>query len=281
MYAWKCWRESRARFFFLLIMFTVTALLFTLQPGLEVRNGWWHFDRSEYIRNPWQTAQAVFSMILSVLWCSGFLSAVFLDATADANFGDVDTLGCLRGGNGNSGSRSHIPCGGITGDTDESGEHARAVHFGAAHCSVVDCPCRSSVTGADNADDCVAAERERRTDLYVGGGNRVCDPSSNHHCPAAPQSANSFCGTAGLAGEQQPVSLRAGRVSVGIVMARRFPGSGVSAGRAVSPQTCGSVSPTSIRTHEQVNLTKDRRELFHFVAGDGGNQVLMFGVGSP
>lgn len=85
MYAWKCWRESRARFFFLLIMFTVTALLFTLEPGLEVRNGWWHFDRGEYIRNPWQTARVVFSMILSVLWCSGFLSAVFLGATASGS----------------------------------------------------------------------------------------------------------------------------------------------------------------------------------------------------
>src|SRR5712671_4423379 len=85
MYAWKCWRESRARFIFLLIMFTVTALLFTLQPGLEVQKGWWHFDRSEYIRNPWQTTQVVFSMILGVLWCSGFLSAVFLGATASGS----------------------------------------------------------------------------------------------------------------------------------------------------------------------------------------------------
>ena len=82
MYAWKCWRESRARFFFLLIMFTVTALLFTVEPGLEVQNGWWHFDRSEYIDNPLPTVHVVFSMILSVLWCSGFLSAVFLGATA-------------------------------------------------------------------------------------------------------------------------------------------------------------------------------------------------------
>jgi ABC-type transport system involved in multi-copper enzyme maturation permease subunit len=63
-------------------MFTVTALLFTVEPGLEVQNGWWHFDRSEYIHNPLPTAHVVFSMILSVLWCSGFLSAVFLGATA-------------------------------------------------------------------------------------------------------------------------------------------------------------------------------------------------------
>jgi ABC-type transport system involved in multi-copper enzyme maturation permease subunit len=85
MYAWKCWRESRARFIFLLIMFTVTALLFTLQPGLDVENGWWHFDRSEYVHNPWPTAHLVFSLILSVMWCSGFLSAVFLGATASGS----------------------------------------------------------------------------------------------------------------------------------------------------------------------------------------------------
>jgi ABC-type transport system involved in multi-copper enzyme maturation permease subunit len=66
-------------------MFTVSALLFTLQPGLGERNGWWYFDRSEYIRNPWPTAHVVFSMILSVLWCSGFLSAVFLGATASGS----------------------------------------------------------------------------------------------------------------------------------------------------------------------------------------------------
>jgi ABC-type transport system involved in multi-copper enzyme maturation permease subunit len=85
MYAWKCWRESRARFIFLLTMFTVTALLFTLGPGLGERNGWWYFDRSEYLRNPWPTTQMVFSMILGVLWCSGFLAAVFLGATASGS----------------------------------------------------------------------------------------------------------------------------------------------------------------------------------------------------
>jgi ABC-type transport system involved in multi-copper enzyme maturation permease subunit len=85
MYAWKCWRESRARFIFLLIMFSVTTVLFTLQPGLGEQNGWWHFDRSEYLRNPWQAAEVAFSMILGVLWCSGFLSAVFLGATASGS----------------------------------------------------------------------------------------------------------------------------------------------------------------------------------------------------
>ena len=31
-----------------------------------------------------------------------------MDTAADANFGDVDALGRLRGGNGHSGSRPHI-----------------------------------------------------------------------------------------------------------------------------------------------------------------------------
>ena len=82
MYAWKCWRETRASFIFLLMLSTVPALLVTLGPGLMEQNGWWHFDRSEYLHNPWPTSQLVSIMVLSVLWPSGFLSAVFLGATA-------------------------------------------------------------------------------------------------------------------------------------------------------------------------------------------------------
>jgi ABC-type transport system involved in multi-copper enzyme maturation permease subunit len=85
MYAWKCWRESRARFIFLLIMFTATALLFTLMPGLEARNGWWHFDRSVYTRDPATVVHLVSLMILTGLLTSGFLSAVFLGATASGS----------------------------------------------------------------------------------------------------------------------------------------------------------------------------------------------------
>jgi len=77
MYAWKCWRETRASFIFLLMLSTVPALLVTLGPGLTEQNGWWHFDRSEYLHNPWPTSQLVSIMVLSVLWPSGFLSAVF------------------------------------------------------------------------------------------------------------------------------------------------------------------------------------------------------------
>jgi len=42
MYAWKCWRETRASFIFLLILSTAPALLVTLSPGLKEHNGWWH-----------------------------------------------------------------------------------------------------------------------------------------------------------------------------------------------------------------------------------------------
>jgi ABC-type transport system involved in multi-copper enzyme maturation permease subunit len=85
MYAWKCWRESRARFIFLLTMFAASALLLTLLPGLEERNGWWYFDRSEYTRDPATMVHLVSRMVLSVSWVSGFLSAVFLGATASGS----------------------------------------------------------------------------------------------------------------------------------------------------------------------------------------------------
>jgi ABC-type transport system involved in multi-copper enzyme maturation permease subunit len=82
MYAWKCWRESRARFIFLVTMFAASALLLTLLPGLEERNGWSHFDRSVYTRDPATMVLIVSRLVLNVLWVSGFLSAVFLGATA-------------------------------------------------------------------------------------------------------------------------------------------------------------------------------------------------------
>jgi ABC-type transport system involved in multi-copper enzyme maturation permease subunit len=85
MYAWKCWRESRARFIFLLIMFGASALVFTLMQGLREQDGWWHFDRTEYTRDPATMVHLVSGMVLSVLWCSGFLSAVFLGATASGS----------------------------------------------------------------------------------------------------------------------------------------------------------------------------------------------------
>jgi ABC-type transport system involved in multi-copper enzyme maturation permease subunit len=82
MYAWKCWRESRASFIFLLMMSTAVAVLVTFAPGVREENGWWHFDRSEYLQNPWQTSQLVTIMIFTALSGLGFLSAVFFGATA-------------------------------------------------------------------------------------------------------------------------------------------------------------------------------------------------------
>ena len=82
MYAWKCWRESRASFIFLLMLSTVPALLATLGPGIKERNGWWYFDRSEYTHDPALMVHLGSVMILTVLVLSPFLSAVFLGATA-------------------------------------------------------------------------------------------------------------------------------------------------------------------------------------------------------
>lgn len=83
MYAWKCWRETRARFVALLILFVVIAILVTLAPGLKERNGWWYFDRSEYRHDlGLMSLSIVGPMILSALWGSGCLSAAFLGITS-------------------------------------------------------------------------------------------------------------------------------------------------------------------------------------------------------
>jgi ABC-type transport system involved in multi-copper enzyme maturation permease subunit len=82
MYAWKCWRETRASFIFLLMLSAGPALLATLGPGIKERNGWWYFDRSEYTHDPALMVHLVSPMILTVLLLTPFLSAVFLGATA-------------------------------------------------------------------------------------------------------------------------------------------------------------------------------------------------------
>jgi ABC-type transport system involved in multi-copper enzyme maturation permease subunit len=92
MYAWKCWRETRASFIFLLILSTAPALLVTLSPGLKEQNGWWHFDRSEYTHNPFMIAHLVSNMVLTALWPSSFLSAVFLGATAPGSEFEPGTI---------------------------------------------------------------------------------------------------------------------------------------------------------------------------------------------
>jgi ABC-type transport system involved in multi-copper enzyme maturation permease subunit len=92
MYAWKCWRETRASFIFLLMLSTVPALLVTLGPGIREQNGWWHFDRSEYTHNPFIMAQLVSNMVLTALWPSSFLSAVFLGVTSPGSEFEPGTI---------------------------------------------------------------------------------------------------------------------------------------------------------------------------------------------
>jgi ABC-type transport system involved in multi-copper enzyme maturation permease subunit len=89
MYAWKCWRETRASFLFLLMMSTAVALLVTFAPGLKEQNGWWHFDRSEYLHNPWPTTELVTIQILSSLGMCGFLCGLFFGATASG--GEIES----------------------------------------------------------------------------------------------------------------------------------------------------------------------------------------------
>lgn len=92
MYAWKCWRETRASFFFLLILSAAPALLVTLAPGIKEQNGWWSFDRREYTHDPVLMVQTLSTMILSVLFGSGFLAGAFLGATASGSELDPGTI---------------------------------------------------------------------------------------------------------------------------------------------------------------------------------------------
>jgi ABC-type transport system involved in multi-copper enzyme maturation permease subunit len=92
MYAWKCWRETRASFFFLLILNLVPAILFTLAPGIKEQNGWWSFDRREYTHDPALMVQTLSTMILSVVFGSGFLAGAFLGATASGSELDSGTI---------------------------------------------------------------------------------------------------------------------------------------------------------------------------------------------
>ncbi|HKW33131.1 MAG TPA: hypothetical protein VJN92_09010 [Candidatus Acidoferrum sp.] len=92
MYAWKCWRETRASFFFLLILSAAPAILVTLAPGVTEQNGWWAFDRREYTHDPVLIVQTVSTMILSILFGSGFLAGAFLGATSSGSELDPGTV---------------------------------------------------------------------------------------------------------------------------------------------------------------------------------------------
>jgi ABC-type transport system involved in multi-copper enzyme maturation permease subunit len=92
MYAWKCWRETRASFFFLLILSAAPAILITLAPGIKEQNGWWSFDRREYTHDPALMVRIMSAEILSVLFGSGFLAGAFLGATSSGSELDSGTI---------------------------------------------------------------------------------------------------------------------------------------------------------------------------------------------
>ena len=91
MYAWKCWRETRTSFFFILTLFGVFAIFTTLGPGIKEHNGWWSFDRHEYTYDPALMVRTISTMILSFFWGIGFLAAVVLGATASGSELDPGT----------------------------------------------------------------------------------------------------------------------------------------------------------------------------------------------
>lgn len=93
MYAWKCWRETRARFFGLLIGITVAAVFAVLAPGISEHNGYWSFDRLAFARNPGVMAETfLIPVLLGVLWGSGFLAGVFLGMSSPGSELDTGTI---------------------------------------------------------------------------------------------------------------------------------------------------------------------------------------------
>lgn len=85
MYAWKCWRETRACVFVLLMLFVVIAVFVVLAPGIRIENGWWSFDRSEYVHNPAAMVRMMWPMIFSALWASGWFAGALLGVTSSGS----------------------------------------------------------------------------------------------------------------------------------------------------------------------------------------------------
>jgi len=67
------------------MMSTAVALLITLAPGITEQNGWWHFDRSEYLHNPFPTMEMVTIQILTSLGACGILAGLFFGSTASGS----------------------------------------------------------------------------------------------------------------------------------------------------------------------------------------------------
>src|SRR4029077_8991830 len=56
-----------------------------IMQGVEVRDSWWYFNRSAYTRDPALMVHQVSLLVLTGLFISGFLSPLFLGATASGS----------------------------------------------------------------------------------------------------------------------------------------------------------------------------------------------------
>lgn len=86
MYAWKCWRETRARFFILLTLLCTICLGGIVLPMLSQHRRDVHLDRrSVYLHNPPEMVHLVVSdLILNGVWLCMPLVGLFLGATTSA-----------------------------------------------------------------------------------------------------------------------------------------------------------------------------------------------------
>jgi len=93
MYAWKCWRETRARFFILLTLLCVICLGSVVLPMLEQRHGELQLHRSVYLRNPRaMTHMVVSDLVLRWMWLAMPLVGLILGVTTPAQEFESGTI---------------------------------------------------------------------------------------------------------------------------------------------------------------------------------------------
>ena len=94
MYAWKCWRETHARFFILLTSLSVITLTCVVFPMLWQQRGHLHLNRAVYLHDPqFMVRQVVSELIFSstiLLWT--FFAGLFLGATTSAREFESGTI---------------------------------------------------------------------------------------------------------------------------------------------------------------------------------------------
>lgn len=94
MYAWKCWRETRARFFTLLTLLCTICLCGIIFPMLSQHRGDLRLDRrSVYLHNPPEMVHLVVSdLVFSGMWLCMPLVGLFLGATTSAREFESGTI---------------------------------------------------------------------------------------------------------------------------------------------------------------------------------------------